>query len=516
MKFTDTRTGIEHDLAFREVIIKGIAPSKGLFVPTALPHFSSDELLALAGMAYWRQAAEVYRRFAVGIDEETVETIMEQAYGEQWASTAVTPITALGEGVFLLDLSGGPTSAFKDLALQCMPRFFSEAIPPLKEAGTLDADLLILVATSGDTGKAALEGFADRAHTNLIVFYPEEGVSDLQKRQMQTQTGDNVAVFGVRGNFDDCQNAVKDAFADAAFNEALLEQANLRLSSANSINWGRLMPQIVYYLSACARLLADGSLADGQKLDVAVPTGNFGNILAAWYAKQMGAPIGRLICASNSNNVLADFIATGVYDITDRPFFTTPSPSMDILISSNLERLLYHLAGAEKTAQWLADLNTHGRFVVDEATRAALQRDFVGGWIDDDASLRRVKQTWQDRSVLIDPHTAVALDVALDAKQDNPVLVVATAHWAKFAPSVLRALLDLGFTDPLPEPYVGHSDIEALDDVAALADGACPVPDAIAHLGAAPIRFDTVIDARPAAIKDAVLGWVEARNATDR
>jgi len=511
MKFTDTRSGIEHNLAFSDVIIKGIAPSKGLFVPTELPKLSREELDALAQMPYWKQAAYVYRLFGIDIDDEAIDEVMRHSYGAQWTSDEVTPVIGLGDDVFLLDLSGGPTSAFKDLALQCMPRFFSEVIEAMQRDGRLDADLLILVATSGDTGKAALEGFADRAHTSIVVFYPEEGVSDLQKRQMQTQTGDNVAVFGVRGNFDDCQNAVKDAFADQSFNERLLATANLKLSSANSINWGRLMPQTVYYLSACARLMASGSLAAGQLIDIAVPTGNFGNILAAWYAKQMGAPIGRLICASNSNNVLTDFITTGVYDVTDRAFYTTPSPSMDILISSNLERLLFHLAGARRTAQWIEQLNTTGRFEVDGETLASLQRDFVGGWIDNDQSLQRVKRAWLEHHVLLDPHTAVALDVALAHKTDNPLLVAVTAHWSKFAPSVLRALLDVGFSDPLPAHLTQVTDCETLDTVIALAPGCSAVPGPIAALGSTPARFTTVIDADPDDIKEAVMGWIEHR-----
>jgi len=512
MKFTDTRTGIEHDLAFSDVIIKGIAPSKGLFVPMELPSVSREELSALADLPYWKQASTIYGWFGIDFDDETIERVMQDAYGTQWAHADIAPLIELDRDLFLLDLGGGPTSAFKDIALQCLPRFISEAIPRHQAEHKLDNDLLILVATSGDTGKAALEGYADRPNTNLIVFYPEEGVSDLQKKQMMTQTGDNVAVFGVRGNFDDCQNAVKDAFADEAFNHELHRRAGLQLSSANSINWGRLMPQIVYYLSACARLIKQGVLAQADLLDIAVPTGNFGNIMATWYAKRMGAPTGRLICASNANNVLADFIATGVYDISDRPFYATPSPSMDILVSSNLERLLYHLAGAEKTTRWLEELACTGTFQVDDATREALQAEFVGGWISDDESLRRVKQAWEEHRVLLDPHTAVALDVALDLRGVNPLLVVQTAHWSKFAPSVLRALLGVGFCQPLPDPYTGYSDFEALATVTALAHGCAPIPAPIARLQDMPIRFDTVIGAHPTAIKQAVSGWIDARS----
>jgi threonine synthase len=511
MKFTDTRTGTENGLSFCEVIVKGIAPSGGLFVPTTIPQIDLDEIRTLAQLPYWQQAAAVYRMFALDIDDYVIDEVMQDAYGSQWASAesdTVAPITTLKDDVHVLELTHGPTSAFKDMALQCMPRLLSVALDKLKNRGTLNDDLLILVATSGDTGKAALDGFADRPGTSIIVFYPEDGVSDLQKKQMTTQAGDNVAVFAVRGNFDDCQNAVKSAFADDQFSDWLVENNGLRLSSANSINWGRLMPQIVYYLSACGRLMADGLLKDGQLLDIAVPTGNFGNILGAWYAKQMGAPIGRLICASNSNDVLCDFINEGVYDISDRPFFVTPSPSMDILVSSNLERLLYHLAGAEKTVQWMNELKTEGCFTVDEQTLDALQEGFVGGWIGDDESLRRIERCWRKYQYLLDPHTAVGLDIALQERGDNPVLVVATAHWAKFAPSVLRALLKVGFDEDLPEPYAHHSDFETLDDVASIAQNCAPIPQAIEELRTMPARFNQVIDSTPDAIKTAVQDWL--------
>ncbi|MCL2491286.1 MAG: threonine synthase [Coriobacteriia bacterium] len=508
MNFTDTRTGIANDLAFSDVIVKGIAPSRGLFVPIEIPEISLDELTGLAELPYWGQAACIYRLFGIDLDDEMIDAIMQQAYGDQWEDRAIAPLAKLTDGTHILELYRGPTSAFKDMALQCMPLFLSAAHEKLRDAGRLDNDLLVLVATSGDTGKAALEGFEGRLHTNIIVFYPEEGVSDLQKKQMTTQAGDNVAVFGVRGNFDDCQNAVKAAFADREFNEWLDKSAGLKLSSANSINLGRLLPQVVYYLSAVSRLIAAGELADGQLLDIAVPTGNFGNILAAWYAKQMGAPIGRLICASNSNNVLTDFIKTGVYDISDRPFYETPSPSMDILISSNLERLLYHLAGAEKTTEWMEKLKDKGVFTVDDATHMALQRDFIAGWRSDDESLARIRHCWKKNRYLIDPHTAVGIDVARDVKGTDPVMVVSTAHWSKFAPSVLRGLLDVSFDDELPAPYTDHSDFETLDDVVTLAEGASAVPTSIDDLRKSKIRFEEVIDATPESIIDAVRDWV--------
>ena len=508
MKFTDTRTGVENDLTFTDVVVKGIAPSGGLFVPTHIPSMTDEDIRALADMPYGKQAATVFKHFGIDVDDATIDEAMCEAYGSQWSDERIVPVTTLREGVHILELFHGPTSAFKDLALQCMPRFMSISLAQLYQKQVFNQDMLILVATSGDTGKAALDGFADRAHTSIVVFYPEEGVSDLQKMQMATQMGDNVAVFGVRGNFDDCQSAVKAAFADDTFNDWLGAHAKMKLSSANSINWGRLMPQIVYYLSACARLWIDGKLAEGQLLDISVPTGNFGNILAAWYAKQMGAPIGRLICASNSNNILADFLRTGIYDISDRSFFTTPSPSMDILISSNLERLLYHLAGAEKTALWMEQLKTKESFEVDDDTFDLLQETFVGGWIGDDESLDRIFRCWKKHHYLIDPHTAVGLDIALLEQGDNPILVVSTAHWAKFAPSVLRALLGVSFDDEMPEPYTSHSGFETLDDVIARAPGCSPIPEAIEALRDEQPRFKEVIDADPEAIKQVIKAFV--------
>ena len=510
MNFTDTRSGVTNDLTFSEVIVKGIASSGGLFVPVEIPRISRDRLRSLAELPYWQRAATVYRLFDIDMDDQTIDTVMQQAYGSQWSSKQIAPITTLDKHLHILELTHGPTSAFKDIALQCMPRFLSVAIENLRAKGKLEHDLLILVATSGDTGKAALDGFGNRAHTDIVVFYPEDGVSDLQKTQMATSGGDNVMVYAVRGNFDDCQSAVKHTFGNEEFTEWLRTNKSLRFSSANSINWGRLMPQIVYYLSACADLMAHGQLDEDQVLDISVPTGNFGNILGAWYAKQMGAPIGRLICASNINNVLSDFLQTGTYDISNRPFFTTPSPSMDILVSSNLERLLYHLAGAQQTTRWMEELKTTGTFSVDDHTRKTLQTEFVGDWANDNASLEMVARCWQTHHYLIDPHSAIALEVALRTTHPNPTLVVATAHWAKFAPNVLRALLGVGAGQPLPAPYADHSDFETLDDVALLAPGCAPVPEPIERLRNTPIRFTHVIDATPQAIENAVRDWLDS------
>jgi threonine synthase len=321
--YRDTRGLDDMPRTFTDTVVKGIAPGGGLYVPERVPVLALDRILALSALPYAKRAARISTLFGVDIHPEQTEALMESAYGENFDDPRIAPVVEAQAGMHVLELWHGPTSAFKDMALQCMPLLFSEAISMRLAAGEALDDYLVLVATSGDTGKAALEGFADREHTRIAVFYPADGVSDIQRKQMVTQRGDNVAVFGVRGNFDDCQAAVKAAFADTAFNTALHESHGLQLSSANSINWGRLLPQIVYYASAYADMVAAGAVSAGGQIDVCVPTGNFGNILAGYYARKMGVPIGRLICASNENNVLTDFLATGLYDISRRDFVTT-------------------------------------------------------------------------------------------------------------------------------------------------------------------------------------------------
>jgi threonine synthase len=391
-----------------------------------------------------------------------------------------------------------------------MPLFFSESVEMLRVRGQAENDFLILVATSGDTGKAALEGFADREHTGIVVFYPDGGVSDIQRKQMVTQRGENVGVFGVRGNFDDCQNAVKAAFADPEFNEWLRTEHALELSSANSINWGRLLPQIAYYVSAYADMVASGGVKPGQLMDICVPTGNFGNILGAYYAREMGVPIGRLICASNENRVLADFISTGVYDISERPFVTTPSPSMDILISSNLERLLYHLAGETRVREWMSSLSSTGRFQVDRDTFAAMRDLFTGDWVTNDEGLATIKRIFDETGYLMDPHTAVAWEVAERMRGEDPVLIVSTAHWAKFGTDVLKALLEIAYASPLPEKYDNMSGVELLGRVQEIAGDSCAcVPAALAGLESAEERFTSVTDAGREGVETAVRSWLE-------
>ncbi len=508
MRYTDTRGLSDGSPLFTDVVVKGIAPGGGLFVPEALPTISVEEVLSFAHLRYDERAARIFDAFGVDLPAERVRALTRLAYGPQWDDPRIAPVEEVFAGMHVLELWHGPTSAFKDLALQCMPLFFSEGVAAQQASGALDDDFLVLVATSGDTGKAALEGFADREHTSIVVFFPAEGVSDVQRKQMVTQRGDNVGVFGVRGNFDDCQNAVKAAFADAAFNEWLHTHRRLRLSSANSINWGRLLPQVVYYASAYSDMVASGGVKPGAPLDVCVPTGNFGNILGAYYAKRMGVPIGRLICASNENSVLADFIGTGVYDISNRDFVKTPSPSMDILISSNLERLLYHLAGPDAVRDWMTELASTRRFRIDQNTFRAVRELLVGDYVTNDESLTTIRRVFDETGYLLDPHTAVAWEVAERMRGDDPVLVVSTAHWAKFGADVLAALEGLSYGAPLPERYAGLSGVELLGRVAQLAPSAGAVPPALAVLDDAVPRFNSVVEAGRDGVEEAVRTWL--------
>ncbi len=506
-KYRDTRGLDPARYTFLEAVVKGLAAGGGLLVPEELPSLGLDEIVALSRLPYWKRAAHVYGRFGVDVPAERIEQLMQVAYGSNFDSEAVAPIQEVAPGMHVLELWHGPTSAFKDMALQCMPVFFSEAIERRVASGVPTDDYLVLVATSGDTGKAALEGFADRSHTRVCVFYPAEGVSDIQRKQMVTQRGANVSVFGVRGNFDDCQTAVKAAFNDAAFNRELHERHGLALSSANSINWGRLLPQIVYYVSAYAQMTASGGLRAGAPMDVCVPTGNFGNILGAYYARKMGVPIGRLLCASNENNVLTDFIETGAYDIAARAFVTTPSPSMDILVSSNLERLLYELAGAEATAGWMANLASARRFELDPATAAKVRELITGSWVANDESLRVIRRVHEERGYLMDPHTAVAWAVAEQLKRDRPVLVVSTAHWAKFGADVYKGLKGIPHAEELPPVLAKLTGVQLLAEVQALAPGA-RVPRALAELDATTERFKEVVDAGREGVEGAIRRWL--------
>lgn len=437
MKYTSTR-GDRQTCSGAEAIRTGIAGDGGLFVPVSLPHVDLNFLSARR--SYMETAAAILGKLLPDYTGEELAQCAAAAYAG-FGSPAVAPLVPVGPRS-VLELWHGPTSAFKDMALQIMPRLLTLAMGKTGET----SDMLILVATSGDTGKAALEGFKDVARTNILVFYPSEGVSEVQRRQMVTQEGKNVGVVAVAGNFDDAQTGVKKIFADGILRQ-FLAQKQIKLSSANSINWGRLAPQIAYYFSAYQALCDQGTIQPGEKANFCVPTGNFGNILAGYYARLMGLPIGRLICASNDNNVLTEFLRTGVYD-RNRPFFQTTSPSMDILISSNLERLLFHATAgdADRVRAWMNDLNTIGRYEVDAATLAEIQSVFWADWADEQDAERMIRQVWQEQQYLLDPHTAVAWKVAAayesQAKDGVPTVVLSTASPFKFADTVLRAIGD--------------------------------------------------------------------------
>lgn len=483
MIYTSTRDD-RQAVSSAQAIVKGLAPGGGLFVPTQLPAMTRADLTALCDMDYPQRAAWVLSRFLDDFSEQELEESVRAAYVGRFDDDRPAPISGVGERFYLLELWHGPTCAFKDMALQLLPELLSRAAA---KTGC-DKEIVILTATSGDTGKAALEGFRDRRGVKIQVYYPTDGVSAMQKRQMTSQQGANVSVVGVRGNFDQCQSGVKAIFGDAAFALELNGQGCM-LSSANSINWGRLVPQIVYYISAWCDLFAEGKTDFDTPVNFCVPTGNFGNILAAFYAKRMGLPVGKLICASNRNNVLTDFIRTGRYD-RRRPFYATTSPSMDILISSNLERLLSHLldGGCTRIAALMQALAQEGAYEITPEERQRLQELFWGGFCTDEAAAETIRKTFEGYSYLLDPHTAVAVNVAeqyrKESGDDAPLVVISTASPYKFPGSVLRAL---------GTPEVSGNDLENLSVLEKLSGTPCPAP--LSALVRAEIRFQDVCEA---------------------
>ncbi len=437
MKYISTREG-KTKITASQAIIRGLAPDGGLYVPESIPRIDMKFIEALAKLDYRGRAAKIMGLYLEEFSAEELAELVKASYADNFDCPEAAPLAILDPMTGCLELWHGPTSAFKDMALQIMPRLLVASLRKNGEERTAS----ILVATSGDTGKAALEGFKDVPGTCIQVFYPRDGVSDVQKLQMVTQTGENVKVVSVTGNFDDAQTGVKRIFGDKAFAEKLNERGYF-LSSANSINWGRLLPQIVYYFSAYCDMAKTGEFDLGEELDFCVPTGNFGDILAGWYAKRMGLPIRKLICASNDNKVLTDFFETGVYD-KNRPFYLTSSPSMDILVSSNLERLLYYVCGAEKTAACMAELSQNGKYALDEETMDAIRDEFAAGFCGDAESKAVIGELWREGDYLVDTHTAVAIKVLDDYRVKTgdvmPCLVLSTASPFKFCGAVLEAL----------------------------------------------------------------------------
>lgn len=461
-------------------ILKGLAEDGGLFVPEWIPKLSMD-LDLLKEMSYQETAYEVMRRFLTDFTEEELKDCIRRAYDEKFDTPEIAPIHKT-EDVCYLELFHGATIAFKDMALSILPHLLTTAARKNQVKG----DIVILTATSGDTGKAALAGFQDVEGTRIIVFYPKNGVSPIQEKQMVTQKGGNTYVVGIRGNFDDAQTGVKKLFGDKELQREM-EAAGMQFSSANSINIGRLVPQIVYYVYGYAKLYGAGEIKKGEPLNVVVPTGNFGNILAAYYAKQMGLPIGKLVCASNDNKVLYDFFQTGCYD-RNREFILTTSPSMDILISSNLERLLYLISGEDdgKDAALMKELSETGRYRIDDGMRSRLS-DFRGGFATEEETAKEIRRVYRESGYVLDPHTAVASCVygkyRGESGDETKTLIASTASPYKFTRSVMEAV---------DERYASKGDFELVDELERLSG--VRVPKAIEEIRTAPVLHDTVVE----------------------
>lgn len=472
MKYGSTR-GTAPLVGAAEAIVRGIAPDGGLYVPCEIPSLAPQQV---CGLSYAQTAQKVLGLFLEEYSPEFLRAAAREVYDTRFEGKAgyLTPVEG---GRYALELWHGPTCAFKDYALQLMPRLLVEAKRILGDTRTTE----ILVATSGDTGKAALEGYAGLPGVKIAVFYPCHGTSEVQRLQMATQEGENVAVYAVQGNFDDAQTSVKQAFASEALREWMAAR-NISLSSANSINWGRLVPQIVYYFYSYAQLVEQKKVSLGDAVDFCVPTGNFGDILAGWYAKQMGLPVGKLICASNRNDVLTEFLSTGRYNAR-RPFYKTTSPSMDILVSSNLERLLFHITGSgAQTAQWMEQLAASGGYTVPQGVLAAIQDTFLCFSADDEAAAQTIRQVFEKTGYLMDPHTAVAYGAACSCARSNTACVVlSTANPYKFPASVLSAL---GEAAPADE-FAAMKRLFAISGLA--------VPESLAQLREKNVRFDREI-----------------------
>jgi len=418
-------------------IIKGIGENGGLYIPEVIPKIDKP-LQELKGLSYSQLCFYILKMYLTDYNDAELKDCIEKAYNNKFDTEDIVPIKKCDDA-FFLELYHGPTFAFKDMALSILPHLLKTAA----KKNNVDKEIVILTATSGDTGKAALQGFADVTETKIIVFYPEKGTSEIQKRQMTTQKGKNTLVVGIEGNFDDAQNGVKKIFADCEYKN-LLNKNNCILSSANSINIGRLLPQIVYYFYAYLKLLNQNSIKDNEKINITVPTGNFGNILAAYYAGKMGLPINKLICASNENNVLYDFINTGVYD-TKREFRVTSSPSMDILISSNLERLIYYISGENKdiVSDLMEKLSNDGKYEISDDMKEAM-KCFYSGYASDNETIETIEKVYKEFHYVIDTHTAVAYSVYKNYKKtsnDNRKTIIAsTASPFKFTRSVCKAV----------------------------------------------------------------------------
>lgn len=464
-----------------QAILKGLAADGGLYVPESIPALDVS-LEELAGMDYREVAYEVMKLFITDFTEEELKNCINKAYDSKFDTDEIAPLVN-ADGAYFLELFHGATIAFKDMALSILPHLLTTSA----RKNNIKNDIVILTATSGDTGKAALAGFADVKGTKIIVFYPKHGVSPIQEKQMVTQKGDNTYVVGIEGNFDDAQTGVKTMFGDSELAKEL-DADGFQFSSANSINIGRLVPQVVYYVYAYTRLLANNEIKNGDRINVVVPTGNFGNILAAYYAKNMGLPIAKLICASNENKVLFDFFKTGTYD-RNREFVLTSSPSMDILISSNLERLIYRIAGddANTNKELMDSLKKDGRYTITDDMRAKLE-DFYGNYASEAETAEAIKSIYYNTGYVIDTHTAVAASVykkyVAETSDETKTVIASTASPFKFTRSVMDAI-DKAKYDKM-------TDFELVDELSRIANVA--VPQAIEDIRTAPVLHDRVCD----------------------
>ena len=489
LMYSSTRNS-DKKITASQAILKGLADDGGLFVPESIPSLDVS-LEELAKMSYQETAYAVMKQFSTDFTEEELKNCINNAYDSKFDTTEIAPLVS-ADGAYYLELFHGSTIAFKDMALSILPHLLITAA----RKNNVKNDIVILTATSGDTGKAALAGFADVEGTKIIVFYPKNGVSPIQEKQMVTQKGKNTFVVGINGNFDQAQTGVKQMFGDKAL-ASEMDAAGYQFSSANSINIGRLVPQVVYYVYAYAKMYANGAIAKDEKINVVVPTGNFGNILAAFYAKNMGLPIGKLICASNENKVLYDFFSTGTYD-KNRDFILTSSPSMDILISSNLERLIYNIAGndAEKNAQLMSMLQTSGKYDITDDMKAKLA-DFYGNYTSEQETAAVIKDLYDKTGYIIDTHTAVASGVYGKYKADTKdtetkTVIASTASPFKFTRSVMNAI---------DSKYDAMGDFELVDELSKL--GNVKVPQAIEEIRTADVLHDTVceVDEMPSVVK---------------
>ena len=482
MLYTSTRDNSIR-VSAAQAIAQGISEEGGLFVPVELPHFDIEKIASMASMNYIDRAKTVLKEYLTDFTEEELDYCVSGAYAAQkFSSPQIAPTVNVDGNKNILELWHGPTCAFKDMALQLLPYLMTVSAKKTADGKTI----VILVATSGDTGKAALEGFKNVDNTKILVFYPVDGVSPMQKLQMTTQEGENVAVCAINGNFDDAQSAVKSIFTNNDIKKELAKK-NMMFSSANSINWGRLVPQIVYYFSTYCDLINMNKIKAGDEINIVVPTGNFGNILAAFYAKNMGLPIHKLICASNENKVLYDFFTTGTYD-RNREFVLTTSPSMDILISSNLERLIYRIAGnsAEKNASLMQSLKESGKYEITDDMKAQLS-DFYGNYATEAEDAAMIKKLYEDTGYVIDTHTAVAASVyekyRKETSDTTKTVIASTASPYKFTRSVM---------DAIDNKYDVMSDFELVDELSKLSK--VKVPQAIEDIRTAPVLHDTICD----------------------